>query len=85
MQVGVCLDEPLGLHDGTVKGVRLFDAAPGFGTCVRGKNVRVGSFPERSLLDEDEECCGFGDEAGGGTCCAADEQRPEVEETQTEI
>lgn len=52
--VGVKLDEPLGKHDGLVKGTRLFDALPKHGALVRPNNVQVGDFPELDLLDDDE-------------------------------
>lgn len=56
--VGVKFDEPLGHNDGTVKGVKIFEAAPGYGAFIRGKNITVGDFPEvglDDLLDEDED------------------------------
>jgi len=54
--VGVQLDEPLGKNNGTIKGIQLFECPDGHGTLVRGKNIRVGDFPERDILaDEDEE------------------------------
>ena len=48
-------DEPSGMTNGTVKGVRYFDCEENYGSFVRGKNVTVGDFPERDLLDSDEE------------------------------
>lgn len=54
-QVGIRLDEPSGLNNGTAKGVRIFECEEGFGSFVRGKNVTVGDFPERDLMDSDEE------------------------------
>lgn len=55
--VGVRFDEPVGRpeFDGTMKGVSYFSCSPGYGTFVRGNNVTVGDFPERDLLDEDED------------------------------
>ena len=51
--VGVIFDEPVGRADGSVKGgKRYFEAEPGYGGFVRGKNVQVGDFPERDILDE---------------------------------
>lgn len=52
-KVGIKFDEPVGTNDGTVKGVRIFDCEDGFGSFVRGKNVTVGDFPERDIMDED--------------------------------
>jgi len=52
--VGVIFDEPVGKTDGTTKtGTRYFDA-PGstYGGFVRGKNIEVGDFPERDIMDE---------------------------------
>lgn len=53
--VGVRLDEPLGKNDGTVKGVAVFECPVNHGTFVRGKNIVVGDYPERSLLDDGED------------------------------
>jgi len=53
--VGVQFDEPVGHNDGTVKGVRVFECVMGYGSFVRGLNVKTGDFPERDLLDSDEE------------------------------
>jgi tubulin-specific chaperone B len=55
MQVGVRFDEPVGKGDGTAKGVTLFDCPMGYGGFVRGKNVKVGDYPERDIEDEDED------------------------------
>ena len=56
--VGVILDEPMGKTDGTVQasGVRYFEA-PGSnrGGFFRGKNVVVGDYPERDIMDELED------------------------------
>lgn len=58
-QVGVCFDEPVGKGNGTAKGIKLFDCLDKFGGFVRGKNVKVGDYPEReiNLDDDDEEDC----------------------------
>jgi tubulin-folding cofactor B len=53
--VGVKFDEPAGLTDGTVKGVRYFECEENHGSFVRAKNFKVGDFPERDLMDSDEE------------------------------
>jgi len=53
--VGVTFDEPVGKTDGTVQGgkKRYFDAGgTNMGGFVRGKNVRVGDYPERDIMDE---------------------------------
>lgn len=52
--VGVVFDEPVGKTDGTTKcGKRYFDT-PGqaYGGFLRGKNIEVGDFPERDIMDE---------------------------------
>jgi tubulin-folding cofactor B len=55
--IGVQFDEPLGSNDGSFKGIKLFENCPmGYGAFVRGNHVKVGDFPERDLLaDEDED------------------------------
>ena len=53
--VGVKFDEPVGRTDGTAGSKRYFEASPGFGGFVRGKNLQVGDFPERDILDELED------------------------------
>ena len=51
--VGIIFDEPVGKSDGTVKGgQRYFSTDPGRGGFVRGKNVDVGDYPERDIMDE---------------------------------
>ena len=53
--VGVKLDEPLGMNNGTIKGVQLFECGDNYGSMCRGKNVTVGDFPDLFSLDSDEE------------------------------
>lgn len=55
--VGVIFDEPVGKTDGTAKGGKRYFEAPGsnYGGFVRGKNVEVGDFPERDIMDELED------------------------------
>ena len=66
-------DEPVGKSDGSVKGTRIFDCQPSFGAFARGKNVTVGDFPERDLMDSDcEEQC------GGQECDCDDEDEDEI-------
>ena len=55
--VGVIFDEPVGKTDGTAKGGKRYFEAPGsnYGGFVRGKNVEVGDYPERDIMDELED------------------------------
>ncbi|XVF44208.1 hypothetical protein PTKIN_Ptkin02bG0102500 [Pterospermum kingtungense] len=52
--IGVQYDEPLGKHDGMVKGTRYFQCPPLCGAMVRPDKVKVGNFPERDPFEEDE-------------------------------
>ena len=54
--IGVQFDEPvavgIGNADGCIKGRRYFEAVPGYAGFVRGKNLQVGDFPERDIMDD---------------------------------
>lgn len=52
--VGVTFDEPVGKTDGTTKSGKRYFTAPGdkYGGFVRGKNVEIGDFPEKDIMDE---------------------------------
>lgn len=70
------LDEPLGRSDGVVKGEKIFDCEANFGAFVRGKNIRIGDFKVRDLMDSDDE----GEPGGGVKCCEHDECDDDEEE-----
>uniref|UniRef100_A0A7N0RH44 CAP-Gly domain-containing protein n=1 Tax=Kalanchoe fedtschenkoi TaxID=63787 RepID=A0A7N0RH44_KALFE len=53
--VGIQYDEPLGKHDGLVKGTRYFQCPPLHGAMVRPDKVKVGDYPERDLFEEEDE------------------------------
>jgi tubulin-specific chaperone B len=80
--VGVRFDEPVGLSNGTVKGVQIFECMDGYGGFIRGKNVEVGDFPERDLLDDsDEENVDDAHESNahaGHACAHAEEEEDEI-------
>nr|GMD83382.1 tubulin-folding cofactor B [Ipomoea batatas] len=52
--VGVQYDEPVGKHDGMVKGKRYFSCPPLHGEMVRPDKVKVGDYPERDPFEEEE-------------------------------
>ncbi|WOG81971.1 hypothetical protein DCAR_0101130 [Daucus carota subsp. sativus] len=52
--VGIQYDEPLGKHDGVVKGKRYFSCPPRHGAIMRPDKVKVGDYPEQDPFDEDE-------------------------------
>lgn len=54
--VGIVFDEPVGKTDGSINGKKYFET-PGsmYGGFARGKNVQVGDFPERDIMDELED------------------------------
>lgn len=53
--LGVAYDDPVGKNDGTVKGVRYFEAPQGHGGLVRPSNCTVGHFPVDDLEESDDE------------------------------
>lgn len=58
--IGITLDEPMGMNDGSVKEERYFVCGEKYGCFARIENVAVGDFPERDPfaeldeMDEDE-------------------------------
>ncbi len=72
--VGVEFDEPVGKCDGKIKDTVIFECKPGFGSFVRGKNVKTGDYPELDpFASDNEDCC---DNPGGENCC--DEEDDEI-------
>ncbi|KAK6341102.1 hypothetical protein TWF696_009403 [Orbilia brochopaga] len=52
--VGVRLDEPTGKNDGSIEGMKFFDAQKNHGIFVRPSRVTVGDYPETSLLEVED-------------------------------
>ncbi|CAM6088041.1 unnamed protein product [Calypogeia fissa] len=52
--VGVQYDEPVGKHDGLVKGKRYFTCPSPFGSMLRPDKLKVGDYPERDPFDDEE-------------------------------
>ncbi|KAL0485289.1 tubulin-folding cofactor B [Acrasis kona] len=54
--VGVQYDEPLGKHNGTVKGAKYFECTSGYGMFLRPDKIQTGNYPEVGFddLEEDE-------------------------------
>jgi tubulin-folding cofactor B len=50
--VGVRLDDPFGLNDGTADGKRLFEALPKCGVFVRPDKIQVGDYPKEEEESE---------------------------------
>lgn len=57
--IGVEYDEPVGKNDGSVKGVRYFEARDNFGGFLRPSKIQIGHFLPK---DFDEELLGSDDE-----------------------
>ncbi|MCO5575678.1 hypothetical protein L7F22_029482 [Adiantum nelumboides] len=53
--IGVQYDEPIGKHDGTVKGTRYFCCPAGHGVMLRLDKVQVGDYPELDPFDDTDE------------------------------
>jgi tubulin-folding cofactor B len=53
--IGVQYDEPVGKHDGVVKGKRFFTCPAGHGSMLRPALVKVGDFPERDPFEDELE------------------------------
>lgn len=53
--VGIDFDEPVGKNDGSISGVRFFEARDKHGSFVKPKQVEVGDFPEIDPFASDDE------------------------------
>jgi tubulin-folding cofactor B len=67
----------VGKSEGVAKGVRIFDCEPNYGAFVKGKNVTVGDFPVRDIMDSDGEAEAEADGKAG--------EKIEEEEEEDEI
>ena len=45
----------MGRSDGSIKGEKYFDCSLGYGGFLRGKNVKVGEYPEVDVFNSDDE------------------------------
>ncbi|KAL5730151.1 hypothetical protein ACHQM5_003009 [Ranunculus cassubicifolius] len=52
--VGVEYDEPLGKHDGVVRGKRYFECPSLHGAMIRPDKIKVGDYPERDPFEDEE-------------------------------
>ena len=52
--VGVKLDEPYGMNDGSVKGVKYFDCPNKYGIFLRPSKLMTGNYPELDFDELDE-------------------------------
>jgi len=43
----------VGRSDGSIKGEKYFDCSLGYGGFLRGKNVKVGEYPEVDVFNSD--------------------------------
>jgi tubulin-specific chaperone B len=53
--VGIEYDEPVGKHDGLVRGHRYFECPVNHGAFIRPDKLEVGDFPEVDVLGSDDE------------------------------
>ena len=49
------MDEPLGKHDGEVKGKRYFQCGAKRGLMIKPKHIKVGDFPEIDEFASDDD------------------------------
>ena len=52
--VGVKLDEPFGMNDGSIKGVKYFECPSKYGIFLRPSKVLTGNYPELDFDELDE-------------------------------